>query len=405
MMLLGIQKKQAEDILELSGYEIIYEYANSSIENDYIIGTQYNDEEHTVVVTVSKGLAQLQDGMCEVPDLSRLSFKDALDQCSEAGLYLHINGRVNYTDYKGKIFSQSIDAGTRVKKGSVIDVVVNMDTYIYVIDNSKVESEKNETNEEETSKNVLLETAPEQIETTGANNETVISQTEAIDGGIKNDNTNSSPKNKCGDNLFYSYDENTCTLTISGSGAMYDYEAYDGSDYSGAPWSTYYNMTTVIIESGITRIGNYAFNNCFADNSLIIPNTVTAIGSSAFAGSEFSSIKLSDNLITIGDSAFAALLNVSELKFPDSIEVIGSYAIENNWKITEIDLANTKIKKINSGLFQACYSLKGVKLPNTLVMIEYNAFVDCQALKEVYLSNSTLTDQLYLPEGCTLLYY
>ncbi len=78
----------------------------------------------------------------------------------------------------------------------------------------------------------------------------------------------------CGDDLTYSYTESTKTLTISGEGDIYDYESVR------APWYSYKNdIQTLIINSGVTSVGNYAFINCSGlTGPLDIPDSVASIG-------------------------------------------------------------------------------------------------------------------------------
>ena len=78
---------------------------------------------------------------------------------------------------------------------------------------------------------------------------------------------------QCGDNLYWSYQNNT--LTISGFGGMYD----------NRPWGLFTNeIQTVVLPNGIIHIGNDAFSDCTGLNEITIPYTVTSIGDYAFAG-------------------------------------------------------------------------------------------------------------------------
>lgn len=91
----------------------------------------------------------------------------------------------------------------------------------------------------------------------------------------------------CGDNLTWTLGTDG-TLTIGGTGSMYDYEFSDqfymgGWGQSSAPWYFYwYAIKEVVIEEGVTSIGEYAFFYCEAVKSVTIPKSVVNIGDSAF---------------------------------------------------------------------------------------------------------------------------
>lgn len=82
----------------------------------------------------------------------------------------------------------------------------------------------------------------------------------------------SAESGKCGDNLTWTLENGT--LTISGTGAMPDY-----TDSSKLPWySSRSSISTVVINEGVTSIGKYAFNGYSGLISITIPNSVTSIG-------------------------------------------------------------------------------------------------------------------------------
>ena len=82
---------------------------------------------------------------------------------------------------------------------------------------------------------------------------------------------------QCGYDLYWQYANHT--LTISGTGAMYDYSGHD------MPWLLFRDTTdAVVLEPGITHIGNNAFNGFVKLGKIDLPNTLTSIGANAFAG-------------------------------------------------------------------------------------------------------------------------
>ena len=82
---------------------------------------------------------------------------------------------------------------------------------------------------------------------------------------------------QCGDNLYWKYEGHT--LTISGTGNMYNYNDYD------MPWLLFRDTTdAVVLEQGITHIGNNAFNGFVKVGKIELPSTLTSIGANAFAG-------------------------------------------------------------------------------------------------------------------------
>ena len=80
---------------------------------------------------------------------------------------------------------------------------------------------------------------------------------------------------QCGDDVYWKLENGV--LTITGTGAMWDFQTADAVPWYGARKS----ITAVMIGSGVTTIGNYAFQNCDL-TEISIPASVTSIGDSAF---------------------------------------------------------------------------------------------------------------------------
>ena len=176
---------------------------------------------------------------------------------------------------------------------------------------------------------------------------------------------------KCGDWLEWSYENGT--LSISGRGDMYNYQ----SELDGAPWENYKNeITSLVLNQGVTSIGSSAFSYCDKLTNVDIPFGMERIGSYAFYGcTAIESVTfpyaMTATLKEIGICTFYGLSNLSEFKFPSSVESIGYAA------------------------FSGCTSLKSIDIPQNVTYIGENPFKGCSALETINVSdyNETYTDE------------
>lgn len=142
----------------------------------------------------------------------------------------------------------------------------------------------------------------------------------------------------CGDNLTWTFGDSTGTLTISGTGAMKDYK----SDIR--PWEGYIdNIKKVVINDGVTTIGDSAFFNCHNLISVTIPDSVTTIGDSAFQYCySLSDISLNDKLTKIGGQAFVCT-NITEITIPSGVDAIGYSVFLGCKNLTNISVASANM--------------------------------------------------------------
>ena len=123
---------------------------------------------------------------------------------------------------------------------------------------------------------------------------------------------------KCGTEAFYSYDDVTKTLTINGTGAIKDYTLS-----SVAPWYDYCEqIESIVIESGVTGIGSYAFYWCKGLTSITIPDTVTYIGEGTFYEcTALESVTIPDSITSIGKEAFQ-FSGLTSVTVPGSVTIM-----------------------------------------------------------------------------------
>ena len=160
-----------------------------------------------------------------------------------------------------------------------------------------------------------------------------------------------------GDNLTWELDSEG-TLTISGEGAMNNWE------YSSrVAWSSYdSDIVSVVIEDGVTSIGDYAFYYCKSLTSITIPDSVTTIGDEAFydCGS-LTSIILPDGVTSIGDWAFYWCDTLTSVTIPDSVTSIGDSAFAKCERLTSITLPGS-VETIGEGAFNGCDTLTSINV-------------------------------------------
>ena len=176
-------------------------------------------------------------------------------------------------------------------------------------------------------------------------------------------------------------------LTISGTGAMKDY------DYNNNQSPVYMNSSVkkVVIEDGVTSIGNWAFYKCTSLTTITIPDSVTSIGEAAFRGcSSLTSITIPDSVTSIGDAAFSHCSNLKSITIPDSITSIGKYAFCNCSSLTSITIPNS-VTSIGESALAGCVNLTSITIPKSVTSIGSGVFDGCNNLTVYLESGSTLT--------------
>lgn len=171
-------------------------------------------------------------------------------------------------------------------------------------------------------------------------------------------------------------ENNTYTLTISGSGNMENF--YDTYGSRRAPWRTSSNgyganITQISFADGITSVGAKAFFGCSNLENIFIPDSVTRIASSAFEEcSKLKSVTGFKYVTLIGSSAFSGCASLESIPFPVSRVSIGDYAFERCSSLKNVKIPDN-VTSIGTTIFNRCGNIETVILPCVLPRMPYNA--------------------------------
>lgn len=180
------------------------------------------------------------------------------------------------------------------------------------------------------------------------------------------------------------------TLTISGTD-MPDYR-FRGTYTirSTTPWfSQQDKIKTIVIEDGVTNIGNLAFSFCSALTSVTIPNSVTSIGERAFEVCiSLTSITIPNSVTSIGESAFANCVGLTSITIPNSVKSIRNRTFDTCLRLNSVTIPNS-VTSIGENAFCYCYALTSIIIPESVTSIGKTAFHGCKKITSITFKGST----------------
>lgn len=220
------------------------------------------------------------------------------------------------------------------------------------------------------------------------------------------------------------------TLTISGTGAMPDFNFPEGNL---APWWNYEalgmltsfgnfklegELKKVVIKDGVTNVSNYALfflpaatqitlpesvtsigrygiALCSKLNGISLPRAVTAIGDFGLAGNSFTAVSLPDGLQTLGRGAFDACASLSGMTLSAAITAVPDKCFNDCTKLLTVDYKG-EVTAIGERAFEGCKSLTKAPIPAAVTTLGNSAFNGCIALTDVTLPAGVTA----VPDAC-----
>ena len=220
------------------------------------------------------------------------------------------------------------------------------------------------------------------------------------------------------------------TLTISGTGAMPDFDFPNGNL---APWWNYEalgmltsfgnfklegELKKVVIKDGVTNvsdyalfflpaatqvtlpdsvtsIGRYGIAMCSKLTGMSIPKGVTGIGDFGLAGNGLTAVTLPDGLQSLGRGAFDSCASLTNTTLPAAITAVPGKCFADCTKLLNVKYAGT-VTAIGDLAFESCKALTAAPIPETVTAIGASAFTGCTALTDVTIPAGVST----IPEDC-----
>ena len=181
----------------------------------------------------------------------------------------------------------------------------------------------------------------------------------------------------CGpeDNLTWTLDE-AGVLTLSGQGSTGARNNMDGN----YKWPS---VTAVVVEEGVTAIGNHFFKKSKQLVSVTLPDTVTVIGTGAFENCpSLERINLPAGLTSLGESAFRDCASLKEIALPEGITVLEPSVFSGCKSLPELRIPEG-VTAVGSSALYGCESLQTLEIPASVTEIGTGAFGNCAGLAEV----------------------
>lgn len=224
------------------------------------------------------------------------------------------------------------------------------------------------------------------------------------------------------ENVKWKFNSATGVLTVFGSGAMADYGVSAPMNPSDVPWREYrYQIKSVVIENGITRVGNSAFAQCLNVFEISLPDTLISIGDYAFCYTSSKSLHIPKNVGVLGRGTFSRsnknltsitvdeanttfhsngnclietatktlIIGCATSVIPDdgSVTKIGLSAFANNTHLKEI-IIPACISYIGDYAFSRINSLESIKFNGILNYVGDGAFSGCPETSKIYFAQS-----------------
>ena len=195
-------------------------------------------------------------------------------------------------------------------------------------------------------------------------------------------------------------------------GATFQYGYYIFNHYGPNYYGTCYhywipNSLKTVVITNVTKINNYAFNNCSKLTSITLPGGLKEIERNAFSNcTSLKNITIPDSVTSIGSDAFSNCSSLTNITIGNGVKRIDDYAFQGCTGLTSITIP-ISVTSIGNGAFSGCNSLTSVEwnAKNCIgagsgVNSDYLIFKNCSLLTTITIGDDVKTIPAYAFSGC-----
>ena len=155
-------------------------------------------------------------------------------------------------------------------------------------------------------------------------------------------------------------------------------------------------------ETKLEELGSSAFNSCSALTQVTVPSTLKTMSQAVFMQSGITEVKnFAGTSVSKLEKWTFWLSSLIQIELPETLEIIDSQAFASCSELTRVGgLQNTKVTQILDGAFSGCSKLKNVIFPQTLLTLGGSAYSGCSALTSVTFNSNLKTIGANTFDGC-----
>jgi len=161
------------------------------------------------------------------------------------------------------------------------------------------------------------------------------------------------------------------------------------------------NIASVVIEEGITSVGNSAFKKFDKLKEITLPSSVTVIGEDAFYDLPLEKVVLAEGLTEIKSSAFSSCDKLESITLPSTLKTMGGRVFGYCTALKSVTIP-AGVSEMGEYMFSGCEALETAVIEAHIDTLPACTFESCASLQSVTLSDTLRTLDTWAFRKCGL---